>query len=77
MAQVVEELYARKPEHQIRPRLEPTRLAAELMGNPQHTYPVIHITGTNGKTSVARMIERILREMGLLGVVTCIEYIRL
>lgn len=65
MAQVVEELYARKPEHQIRPRLEPTRLAAELMGNPQHTYPVIHITGTNGKTSVARMIERILREMGL------------
>jgi len=65
MAQVVEELYARKPEHQIRPRLEPTRLAAELMGNPQHTYPIIHITGTNGKTSVARIIERILREMGL------------
>lgn len=65
MAQVLEELYARKPEHQMRPRLEPTRLATELMGNPQHSYPVIHITGTNGKTSAARIIERILREMGL------------
>lgn len=49
----------------MRPRLEPTRIAAEFMGNPQHSYPVIHITGTNGKTSTARIIERILREMGL------------
>jgi dihydrofolate synthase/folylpolyglutamate synthase len=65
MAQIIEELYARKPEHQMRPRLEPTRLAAEMMGNPQQSYPVIHITGTNGKTSTARIIERILREMGL------------
>ena len=65
MAEVVQELYARKPENQMRPRLEPTRLAVELMGNPQHSYPVIHLTGTNGKTSTARIIERILREMGL------------
>lgn len=65
MAQVVQELYARRPENQMRPRLEPTRLAVELMGNPQHAYPVIHLTGTNGKTSTARIIERILREMGL------------
>ena len=36
MAEVVQELYARKPENQMRPRLEPTRLAVELMGNPQH-----------------------------------------
>ena len=65
MAEVVQELYARKPENQMRPRLEPTRLAVELMGNPQKAYPVIHLTGTNGKTSTARIIERILREMGL------------
>ena len=65
MAQVVQELYARKPENQMRPRLEPTRLAVEIMGNPQQAYPVIHLTGTNGKTSTARIIERILREMGL------------
>ncbi len=65
MLAALEELYARKPEHQMRPRLEPTRLACEILGNPQHNYPVIHITGTNGKTSTARIIERILRELGL------------
>lgn len=65
MLAALEELYARKPEHQMRPRLEPTRLACEMLGNPQQNYPVIHITGTNGKTSTARIIERILRELGL------------
>ena len=65
MQQALQELYARKPEHQMRPRLEPTRIACETLGNPQFNYPVIHITGTNGKTSTARIIERILRELGL------------
>ena len=37
----------------------------ELLGDPQHAFPVIHVTGTNGKTSTVRMIERMLREMGL------------
>jgi len=35
------------------------------MGNPQNNYKIIHITGTNGKTSAARIIERLLREHGL------------
>lgn len=35
------------------------------MGDPQQNYRIVHITGTNGKTSAARMIERILREHGL------------
>lgn len=65
MQQALDELYSRKPEHQMRPRLEPTRVACEVLGNPQFNYPVIHITGTNGKTSTARIIERILRELGL------------
>lgn len=65
MLAALEELYARKPEHQMRPRLEPTRLACEILGKPQNNYPIIHITGTNGKTSTARIIERILRELGL------------
>jgi dihydrofolate synthase/folylpolyglutamate synthase len=47
------------------PRLEPTRKACELLGDPQHSAPVIHITGTNGKTSTSRMIEAILRAAGL------------
>jgi dihydrofolate synthase/folylpolyglutamate synthase len=63
--QVEAELLTRIPENKLRPRLEPTRRAVDLLGNPQHLYRVIHITGTNGKTSTTRMIERILREMGL------------
>ena len=47
------------------PTLEPiTRLCA-AMGDPQHAYPVIHITGTNGKGSTAQMITRLLMAQGL------------
>lgn len=64
-AQAEAELLARVPENKIRPRLEPTRRAVELLGDPQHSFRVIHVTGTNGKTSTTRFIERILRELGL------------
>jgi len=36
-----------------------------LLGDPQRTFPVIHVTGTNGKTSTTRLAERLLRELGL------------
>ncbi|MGN6473703.1 MAG: bifunctional folylpolyglutamate synthase/dihydrofolate synthase [Mycobacteriales bacterium] len=36
-----------------------------LLGDPQLAYPSIHITGTNGKTSTARMIDHLLRELGM------------
>ena len=62
---VLEELMKRVPENKIRPRLEPTKRAVQLLGDPQRSYRVIHITGTNGKTSTTRFIERILREHGL------------
>ena len=43
------------------------RIAAllDLLGSPQRAYPAIHITGTNGKTSTARMIDALLRAHGL------------
>ena len=62
---VLDKLMLRIPENKIRPRLEPTRRAVELLGDPQRSYRVIHVTGTNGKTSTTRFIERILREHGL------------
>ena len=62
---VLEKLLLRIPENKIRPRLEPTKRAVELLGDPQRSYRVIHVTGTNGKTSTTRFIERILREHGL------------
>src|SRR5206468_2159361 len=37
----------------------------DLLGMPQRAYPSIHITGTNGKTSTARMIDALLRAHGL------------
>jgi dihydrofolate synthase / folylpolyglutamate synthase len=59
------ELEARWPETRISPTLERIRTLTELLGDPQRAYPVIHVTGTNGKTSTARMIEALLREFGL------------
>lgn len=47
------------------PRLSATRRVVELLGDPQRSYPVIHITGTNGKTSTSRITESILRAYGL------------
>ncbi len=63
--EVYAELLARTPESNMQPRLEPIRTACDLLGDPQKAYPVVHVGGTNGKTSTARMIERILREHNL------------
>ena len=66
MSEVIyQELIQRVGEANPRPRLEPTRRIVDLLGNPQHSAPVIHLTGTNGKTSTARMIESLLRASGL------------
>lgn len=58
---VYAELLARAPENKIEPRMEPMRRAMEILGEPNKAFPIIHVTGTNGKTSTARMIESLLR----------------
>jgi dihydrofolate synthase/folylpolyglutamate synthase len=63
--QVFEDLLARIGENNPQPRLAPTRRAVELLGDPQRSYPIIHVTGTNGKTSTSRIAESILRAYGL------------
>ena len=63
--QVQAEILARAPEHAPQPSLERVRSVLEILGQPQLSYPVIHVTGTNGKTTTARMIDRLLREHGL------------
>jgi dihydrofolate synthase/folylpolyglutamate synthase len=62
---VLAALLTRTGEAAPKPRLEPTRRAMELLGDPQASYPIIHITGTNGKTSTSRITESILRAYGL------------
>jgi dihydrofolate synthase/folylpolyglutamate synthase len=47
------------------PTLERIRALCDLMGEPQKQYPVVHLTGTNGKTSTARIITRLLMAKGL------------
>ena len=59
------DLTARWPENRIEPSLARIASVVELLGDPQRTYSVIHVTGTNGKTSTARMIEALLRAVGL------------
>ncbi|MBP2435699.1 bifunctional folylpolyglutamate synthase/dihydrofolate synthase [Microbacterium amylolyticum] len=58
-------LLARAGERWVQPRLERTARLLEYLDNPQRTYRVVHITGTNGKTSTARMIESLIRAHGL------------
>ena len=62
---VYEELLERVGEAHPRPRIEPVRRLAELAGSPQLSFPVVQVTGTNGKTSTSRAIESLLRAHGL------------
>ncbi|WP_353988032.1 bifunctional folylpolyglutamate synthase/dihydrofolate synthase [Ruicaihuangia caeni] len=62
---VYAQLLERVGEANPQPRLEPTRRVAELLGDPQTAYAIVHVTGTNGKTSTSRMIESLLRAHGL------------
>ncbi|MGG5171446.1 bifunctional folylpolyglutamate synthase/dihydrofolate synthase [Pseudarthrobacter sp. J1738] len=62
---VYAELLSRAPENKMEPRLAPLFRAMEVLGEPNKAFPIIHVTGTNGKTSTARMIESGLRAHGL------------
>ena len=52
--EAVGQLDGRQPEHMPEPSLDRIRALSELMDDPQLTYPTIHVTGTNGKTTIAR-----------------------
>jgi dihydrofolate synthase / folylpolyglutamate synthase len=65
LREIERELFARRPEHAIEPSLDRIKALVSLLGDPQRAYPVIHLTGTNGKTSTARMTETLLRARGL------------
>ena len=62
---VYAEMLGRAPENKMEPRLAPLFRAMDVLGEPNKAFPIIHVTGTNGKTSTARMIESVLRAHGL------------
>src|SRR6266699_1733956 len=65
LREVEGQILARRPDHSIDPSLDRIRELTGLLGDPQRSYPVIHITGTNGKSSTARMTQTLLRTRGL------------
>lgn len=65
LAEVEGAILARAPEHDITPTLDRIRELLDLLGSPQDSVPVVHVAGTNGKTSTTRMVEALLREFGL------------
>ncbi|HET6732037.1 bifunctional tetrahydrofolate synthase/dihydrofolate synthase [Mycobacterium sp.] len=60
LLQVEHLLDQRWPETKIEPSTARISALMELLGSPQRGYPSIHIAGTNGKTSVARMVDALL-----------------
>jgi len=65
MREVEQEIISRRPETSVDLALDRVAELVGLLGDPQRACPVIHITGTNGKTSTARMIDTLLRARGL------------
>ena len=70
LAEVEEELDERWPETKIEPSLDRIEMLMDLLGHPERSFDVIHIAGTNGKSSTARMVDSLLcafhRRVGLV-----------
>lgn len=64
-AELQQSLLTRWPEDRIAPSLERMSAIVELLGDPQRTFPSVHIAGTNGKTTTARMVDALLTAFGL------------
>jgi dihydrofolate synthase / folylpolyglutamate synthase len=62
---VERDLLRRWPESRLEPSLDRIRALTDALGRPQHAVPVVHVTGTNGKTTTARTIDELLRASGL------------
>ena len=56
-------LLKRWPENKIDPSLVRIAALLDALGSPQLSYPTVHIAGTNGKSSVARMVDSLFRQL--------------
>lgn len=61
----IRDLDSRQSESMPEPSLDRIRALADLMADPQLTYPSVHITGTNGKTTTARLVAALACAHGL------------
>jgi dihydrofolate synthase/folylpolyglutamate synthase len=60
----IAQLFARQPNRMV-PDLERITALCDLLGHPEQSYPVLHVTGTNGKTTTTAMISSLLGSLGL------------
>ncbi len=65
LRQVEAAIFGRRGEGHVHPTNERMEALVGLLGDPQRAYRGIHLTGTNGKTSTARMIDELVRGFGL------------
>jgi dihydrofolate synthase/folylpolyglutamate synthase len=65
LRQVEAEVTSRWGEGRMQPTTERIEALVDLLGQPQRAYRSVHVTGTNGKTSTARIADELLRGFGL------------
>ncbi|SHH64994.1 dihydrofolate synthase / folylpolyglutamate synthase [Jatrophihabitans endophyticus] len=58
-------IFGRRGEGHVHPTNERMQALVDLLGDPQRAYRSVHLTGTNGKTSTARMVDELLRGFGI------------
>ena len=63
--ETLRDLDGRQSEAKPEPSLDRIRLVADLLDHPELTYPSVHVTGTNGKTTTTRMIAALGCAQGL------------
>jgi dihydrofolate synthase/folylpolyglutamate synthase len=61
---IYQALLKRWPETRLEPSMDRIAALVDALGSPQTTYPVVHIAGTNGKTTTSRMIDSLFSELG-------------
>ena len=59
------DIFGRRGEGHVHPTNERMEALVQLLGDPQKSFRSFHLTGTNGKTSTARMIDELMRGFGL------------
>ncbi len=65
LGEIERAIFGRRGEGHVNPTNERMQALVDLLGDPQRAYRSIHLTGTNGKTSTARMIDELLRAFGV------------
>ncbi|HSY16019.1 MAG TPA: folylpolyglutamate synthase/dihydrofolate synthase family protein [Jatrophihabitantaceae bacterium] len=65
LRRVEAEIFGRRGEGHVNPSNERMSALVDVLGQPQRAYRSIHLTGTNGKTSTARMVDELLRAFGV------------